>query len=538
MQARCGRLVALLLLACSPLAAQASAPLADRIGAVLARPEFAHALWGIEILDLDTGAPVFGLNEDKLFVPGSTTKLLTEGTALGLLGGDYRFKTRIYRSGEIGRDGVLDGDLVLVASGDPNLSARVRPDDTLAFENQDHAYDGDPATRAVPGDPLQVIRELAAKVAAHGIRKVGGRVLVDVSLFPEGDRELGTNVVISPIMVNDNLIDTMIGPGGAPDAPATFTSSPATSYVHFVSKVKTAPPDAKPSIEVESDVAGEDGTHTVTLGGTFPAGKPAILYSYAVAQPSLFAQLALIDALRERGVEVTQPKVGEKVDFAALAASYTDDRVVAEHVSPPLSQEVRVTLKVSQNLHASMTPLLLAAVLAKPRSKQGGAKPGDAKADTAKSETGFDHERRFLQSLGLDVTSAQQGDGAGGDAHFTPSFMVAFLAAMAKRPDYGAFSTALPILGRDGTLYDIQTGSPAAGHVFAKTGTYAVDDPLNRRLLVTGKGLAGYVTSAKGRHLAIAVYVNNVAVSNEPNETKRVVGQALGEIAAIAYDAL
>jgi len=84
----------------------------------------------------------------------------------------------------------------------------------------------------------------------------------------------------------------------------------------------------------------------------------------------------------------------------------------------------------------------------------------------------------------------------------------------------------------------LETGSPAAGHVFAKTGTYAVDDPLNRRLLVTGKGLAGYVTSAKGRHLAIAVYVNNVAVSNEPNETKRVVGQALGEIAAIAYDAL
>jgi len=538
MQARCGRLVVLLLLACSPLAAQASTPLADRIGAVLTRPEFAHALWGIEILDLDTGAPVFGLNEDKLFVPGSTTKLLTEGTALGLLGGDYRFKTRIYRSGEIGRDGVLDGDLVLVASGDPNLSARVRPDDTLAFENQDHAYDGDPATRAVPGDPLQVIRELAAKVAAHGIRKVGGRVLVDVSLFPEGDRELGTNVVISPIMVNDNLVDTMIGPGGAPDAPATFTSSPATSYVHFVCKVKTAAPDAKPSIEVESDVAGEDGTHTVTLGGAFPAGKPAILYSYAVAEPSLFAQRALIDALRERGVEVTPPKLGEKVDFAALAASYTDDRVMAEHLSPPLSQEVKVTLKVSQNLHASMTPLLLAALLAKPRSEQGAAKPADAKADTAKPETGFDHERRFLQSLGLDVTSAQQGDGAGGDAHFTPSFMVGFLAAMAKRPDYGAFSAALPILGRDGTLYDIQTGAPAAGHVFAKTGTYAVDDPLNRRLLVTGKGLAGYVTSAKGRHLAIAVYVNNVAVSNEPNETKRVVGQALGEIAAIAYDAL
>jgi D-alanyl-D-alanine carboxypeptidase len=64
-----------------------------------------------------------------------------------------------------------------------------------------------------------------------------------------------------------------------------------------------------------------------------------------------------------------------------------------------------------------------------------------------------------------------------------------------------------------------------------------VGDPLNRRLLVTGKGLAGYLTTTAGKRLAFAVYVNNVSVSTEPNETKRVVGQALGEIAAAAYDA-
>jgi len=116
--------------------------------------------------------------------------------------------------------------------------------------------------------------------------------------------------------------------------------------------------------------------------------------------------------------------------------------------------------------------------------------------------------------------------------------MVAYLAAMAKRPDFAVFQAALPILGRDGTLFDIQPDSPAAGHVFAKTGTYGVDDPLNRRVLVTGKGLAGYLTTAAGRRLAFAIYVNNVSVSKEPGEIKRVVGQALGEIAAAAYGAL
>src|SRR5690348_4968616 len=186
----------LLTLCHNPILAQ-SAPrpapagsLADRIHQAIDRPEYRHATFGIEFYDLDTKTPIYALNADKLFVPGSTTKLVTEGTALTLLGPDYRSHTRIYRTGPIERDGTLDGDLVLVASGDPNLSGRIRPDGTLDFENVDHAYDGSADTRAVPGDPLLVIRELAAQVAAHHITRVRGHVLVDVSLFPEGTREL------------------------------------------------------------------------------------------------------------------------------------------------------------------------------------------------------------------------------------------------------------------------------------------------------------------------------------------------------------
>jgi D-alanyl-D-alanine carboxypeptidase/D-alanyl-D-alanine-endopeptidase (penicillin-binding protein 4) len=205
----------------------------------------------------------------------------------------------------------------------------------------------------------------------------------------------------------------------------------------------------------------------------------------------------------------------------AAPSAYAEDNVIAEHVSAPMSEEVKVTLKVSQNLHASMTPRLLGAII--------------GKKDT--SRTGFDLEREFLQQAGLDVSGAQQGDGAGGDAHFTPAFMVSYLTYMTTRSDYPKFLAALPILGRDGTLFDIQPASPAAGHVFAKTGTYGVNDPLNRALLLTAKGLAGYMTTADGRHLAFAIYVNNVSVPREPDAVKRIVGQALGEIAAAAYDA-
>jgi PBP4 family serine-type D-alanyl-D-alanine carboxypeptidase len=503
--------------------------LTERIQRIMERPEFRHAIFGIEFFSLDSGKPVYTLNAEKLFIPGSTTKLLTEGTALELLGGDFRFHTRVYRTGPIDADGTLAGDLVLVAVGDPILSARVREDGTLAFENEDHSYDADPATRAVPGDPLLVIRKLAAQVNKLQIKKIRGRVLIDVSLFPEGQRELGTGVVISPVVVNDNLIDVTIGPGPGEGSPVVLQQSPITSYATFLNKATTGKPDSKPDIHWDLDVANPDGSRTLTVTGTFPAGKPAILYSYAVPSPSLFAQIVLVEALRDKGIQVELSALGEKPTPAfvlrparELSASYMPDKVVAEHISPMFKEEVKITLKVSQNLHASMTPMILEATLP----------PKD------NSLTGFDLERGFLERAGLDLSGASQGDGAGGNAHFSPEFMVSYLAFMAKQKDYSDFYNSLPILGRDGTLFDIQPASSAAGKVHAKTGTFGVYDPLNRRLLVTAKGLAGYMTSASGQNLAFAIYVNNVSVPPDSAEVKRIVGQALGEIAVAGYEAV
>jgi len=116
--------------------------------------------------------------------------------------------------------------------------------------------------------------------------------------------------------------------------------------------------------------------------------------------------------------------------------------------------------------------------------------------------------------------------------------MVRFLAYMASRPYFPAYLAALPVLGRDGTLWKVQPDSPAAGHVQAKTGTYVEVDHLNRALMVNGKGLAGYVTTVGGRRLAFAVYANNVPVSAEQGAIERTIAQAVGEIAAAAYDAV
>ncbi len=507
--------------------AHATDSLATRIEKIMSRPEFRFASFGIEFYSLDTGKPVYELNADKLFTPGSTTKLLTEGTALALLGADYRFHTRVYRTGPIDGSGTVKGDLVLVASGDPNLSGRIGPDGTMAFENEDHSYAGSPDTRAVPGDPLAVIREMAAQVAAKGVKRVEGHIVVDASLFREGARELGTQAVISPICVNDNIVDVTLTAGATPGSSVAAKISPATSYVTFINQAQTGAADSQQMVRFSKDAAAPDGTHTVTIAGTMPAGGPPILFAYKVPEPARYAEIVFTEALREKGVAAEPRVAGNAADFAGMQTAYKDENAVAEHISPMLSEEIKVTLKVSQNLHASMTPSIVGALV--------GKRPG-----LEAEQAGFDAERDFLAKAGLDLGEASQADGAGGaqSAFFTPDFVVHYLEYWSKRPDFQAFHNALPILGKDGTLWNIQVDSPAAGKIQAKTGTFGAFNALTKTLMITGKGLAGYMTTTSGQHLAFAIYANRVTIPLDLQDgATKIVGQAVGEIAAAAYDA-
>ena len=502
--------------------AQGSGPqsFSDAIQEVISRPVYRRAVFGIEVYSLDTQKTVFTLNGDKLFTPGSTTKLLTEGTALHLLGPDYRFHTFLYRTGDIEGKGKLKGDLVLVASGDPNLSNRMQPDGTLAFADEDHSYGG-PDSRLIPGDPLIVIQDFAQQVVAAGIKRIEGSVVVDVSLFPEGDRELGTGVVISPIAVNDNVIDVTIERGPTAGGPAKLTYSLQVPYIHFENKIVTAA-GSKSSLEDPQTIDNADGTQTVVLSGSIGQTSKPRIYGYPVSSPSRFAAEALTAALGARGVKITG-KPATTTNATRFKSFYNTQHQVAEHVSAPLAEEAKVTLKVSQNLHASMMPFILGAIV--------------GKATTKVDQKGFALEHDFLTAAGLDLSGASQADGAGGaaSAYYTPDFMVRYLAYMASQPIYLIFQKALPILGRDGTLASIQRDSPAAGHVFAKTGTFDSFDLLNMQIMLIGKGLAGYVTTPDGQHLAFATFVNHVALPDDSDTLQTVTGEALGAIASAIY---
>jgi D-alanyl-D-alanine carboxypeptidase/D-alanyl-D-alanine-endopeptidase (penicillin-binding protein 4) len=319
-------------------------------------------------------------------------------------------------------------------------------------------------------------------------------------------------------VINDNVIDIVIAPGARTGDAATVTVSPRTSHLTVQANLVTADSGTPPAVRTLEDSTDRDH-RTLVITGRVPRGTPSNA-RWVVPVPSRFGEIALAELLGEAGVRVI-PRLGARVvDPATLARFYTDSLVVAEHVSLPLAAAARVLLKTSQNLHASNMPFILAAL--------------PVARDSAR--TGFDLARAWLERAGLDLNGAVQGDGAGGDAFFSPAFMTRYLEVIAGKPWAPAFRSALPVLGRDGTLALIQVNAPAAGRVFAKTGTYSSFDPLNRRMIVHAKGLAGYFTSKNGREIAFAIYVNNVSVSG--TDPAVLAGQALGEIASIAWEVI
>jgi PBP4 family serine-type D-alanyl-D-alanine carboxypeptidase len=491
--------------------------LRPRIDQITAANELKHAQIGIEIVDLDSGRVLYSLNPDKLFVPGSTTKLVTEGSALEILGGDYRFETNVYRTGEI-KSGTLFGDLVLVASGDPNLSQRIQPDGTLAYRNQDHSYGHLFTAQLVPGDPLMVLNDFARQISASGIKRIRGRVRVDADLFSEGGTDPGTGFVLSPVVINDNVIDVLVTAGPHAGDTAKIEPLPATSYARFTSELRTVAAGTQAEVAFK-DTRRPDGTYDVRVTGQVPVGTTNRPFPYGITEPSRFAEIALTEALT---------RVGAKFEAASPAdvlkpnePAFTKDQIVARHVSPPFREAVKIALKVSQNVHSSITPMLLGAIRANDHEHSLAA--------------GFKLQREFLEQNGLDVSAAAQSDGAGGNSLFTPHFMTQFLLMMARQKDFADFRSSLPILGRDGTLWNIQSNSPAAGRVFAKTGTHVLYNALGNGLVINGKGLAGYIDTRSGKRLAFCAYFNHVPVSLDLNDLTKV-SDLLGQIAVAAYD--
>jgi serine-type D-Ala-D-Ala carboxypeptidase/endopeptidase (penicillin-binding protein 4) len=489
-----------------------AAPLPDAALTVMQGQRYAVSRWYVHVSDRATGVPLLELNADQLVLPASTTKLWTTAAALDTFGPDFRFETPVYRRGSIEGD-ELRGDLVLVARGDLTMGGRDTPQGTIAFTSLDHAE-----SNALPGatlttqDPLAGLDDLARQVAAAGIRRVTGTVVVDARMF---DQTAKDGYVLTPIMINDNLIDLTITPG-APGQPVTVVSRPVTGAYQVRVTAETVAADEPVGVTVTAPEPG-----VIVVGGAVPAAGP-LLRTQQVADPPAFARTLFVEALGRAGVTVAAPAVGPNpADTLPPPDSYADSDRVAVHRSLPFAENIKLVNKVSMNVQADTLIMLIAARNGKRTLDEGMALL-----------------QPFIRKAGVDPATLSLSDGRGNEYTdlFTPRTVAMLLRYMATRPDFPTYRASMPVFGVDGTETSVvPAGSPAAGKVAAKSGTTVAGDAMNQRALVMTRGNAGYMTSKSGRETVVAAYVMHTPIG--AIDEVFAVAQDVGAVVAALWDA-
>jgi len=224
----------------APAPAREAESLKSQLDEVIDGPEYKHASWGVLVVDGKTGETVYSRNPDAMLAPASVTKLFTCAAALIALGPDKTFDTVVYQRGPVFKN-TLRGDLILVAGGDVTLGGRTDKNGHIAFTNNDHTYanSGLNDPELTDTDPLAGLNALAKQVKDAGITRIDGDVLIDDRLFLRTMSTGSGPEAVSPIMVNDNLVDVIIEAGKNPGDPATVTTRPESAYFQMDALVTT-----------------------------------------------------------------------------------------------------------------------------------------------------------------------------------------------------------------------------------------------------------------------------------------------------------
>lgn len=459
------RLIAVLLL--STAIAPAASRLDKRIqqlSAQFAAVQRGHI--GYKFINVETGEVLAEQNSDSFFTPASNTKLYTTALALARLGPNYKFQTELRTTGLWTAGQTAIPDLLLIGGGDPNLSGRVLP------------Y----RLHAGARDPLSALRSLAGKLVNTGIHEIDGDVIGIAARYP-GDRyprgwtiddsmyEYGAPV--SALALDDSTISVKLRPTDIGElAEAQF--DPPTAYFILLNQVVT---DASRVTKVH--IYKTPGSNEVLLRGAIGKRASEWQEDLAVEDPALFAAASLVDVLRECGVVV---RGAARSQYAPVKREGT---VLAVHDSAPLSQEIQLINKISQNLHAEM---LLREVGRVTRGE------GTLKAALAEREA-------FLGAIGItrEGTGFDLYDGSGLARQnlTTPDSTVSLLRYMWQRPDRAVWLQSLPIGAVDGTLQDRFKHIRGAERVHAKTGEMSHVN-----------ALSGYIELARHGWVAFSIMVN------------------------------
>jgi D-alanyl-D-alanine carboxypeptidase/D-alanyl-D-alanine-endopeptidase (penicillin-binding protein 4) len=475
-------------------AAAANRPkeLARRVDAILARADVARGFWGIEIEDLDTGRVIYSHDADRLFTPASNTKLFTTAATLALIGPNYRFRTTVESASLPDKYGRLSGDLVLVGRGDPNLSGRTLPYN-LKTER--------------PLSPTHFLEELADQVVAGGVKVIDGDIVADDTYFvyerygegwSQDDLVWEWGAPVSALTVNDNVVYVNILPAERVGERAFVSVSPFADYYHIENHVLTSPAGTGPR---KVFIQRQPGSKQLEIWGNIPLDDAGAGEALAIEEPAEFCARVLWELLVKRGVAIYGRTRARHTAMASLGtitvttnASLGDmgqtlppplsPIVLAEHLSLPLGQDIRVVNKVSQNLHAEILLRLL----------------GREKGTSGSVAGGLEVLRGFLAQADLrpEEYSFYDGSGLSRQNLVSPHATAKLLRYAVTQPWGPEFIDSLPQAGVDGTLSSRFKTLPATAALRAKTGSL---DHVNT--------LSGYLTTARGEHLVFSIMSNN-----------------------------
>src|SRR6185503_598295 len=171
------------------------------------------------------------------------------------------------------------------------------------------------------------------------------------------------------------------------------------------------------------------------------------------------------------------------LEIARIAAPAGDQKVLGMRFSPPVGQDIAVTNKISQNLHAELLLRLLGKIFGADGSFEQGSRV----------------VRQFMVNAGVNDKDFFLYDGSGlsPDDRVAPRAFTRLLTYAAAQPWGTDWRSSLPIAGVDGTLQNRFKNTPLQGKMWAKTGTF---NEVN--------ALTGYVMASSGRTVAFSIIVN------------------------------
>jgi D-alanyl-D-alanine carboxypeptidase/D-alanyl-D-alanine-endopeptidase (penicillin-binding protein 4) len=446
----------------------ADADLKSDIDKLLQNPALAHSITGVLVVSQTDGRVLYERDADIMLIPASNQKLLTAAAALHRLGADFRFTTRLWMTGEIDKQGVLHGDLILEGRGDPTLL-------------------------------LKDIEAMARAIEQAGIRRIEGYLLYDETYFDGirrgwdwawDDEPYYYSPCLSAICVERNAVTVFVSPGETVGVEPRIRLSPSTSYLLVRNEATTAPAGAPSTVFVTR----EHARNIAVVRGQIPldARPDSARQALSVEEPPRFAMWLLRETLEKQGIAT-------RYRTALPSRVPTGARLLYTHTSAPLAEILPLLNKPSDNLIAECLMRTLGAVV----HGEGSSAAGERVM------------RDLLRQAGLNLNALNIVDGSGLSRRnqISARNLVTLLRYMASHPQAKVFSDSLPIAGVDGTLRNRLVNTPAQGKVRAKTGS-----------LSRVSTLAGYLTTLSGENLVFAILMNNY---NGPTATARAVQDAI-----------